>query len=229
MELIFDLESLRKVSESVDIENDSYMSDVSNLWAAMDMPNAAGMAAPQIGIFKRIFIANLSTGTFGFVNPSLSEKSDGMTASRESCLSLPGVSRVVSRHLQVKIDADVIVKITKNYDYPMIDKTDMKSMLVNYHDASIVQHEHDHLNGILIIDLPNYEPTEREKKVSERLQKRQEKIVNARQSSKTSHNISAQSKILNEKEKRREKKERKRFEKAMEIQERYDAMQQKLI
>ena len=68
---------------------------------------AFGLAAPQIGEFKRIFIVRLSLGLFIFVNPNLI-KSGSTFASTEECLSLPSITKCVSRATRTTIKADII-------------------------------------------------------------------------------------------------------------------------
>ncbi len=146
--------------------------------------NGLGLAAPQILEFKRVFIARLSVGTLGFVNPRFSPRGlvagDTQVPSTESCLSLPNVVRTVTRYKRVKITADYIFSIA-DYVLPVaFGRYEAKKYLeFQGQDAFIVQHEYDHLEGTLIIDLPEIKSSE--DKAAERQQKRKEKIAKSRQ------------------------------------------------
>lgn len=221
MEIITDADALRQVSIPVNIDDDNYP-NISSLLDSLPK-DALGLSAPQIGLFERLFVANLSTGRFIFVNPSLVEKSDGMAASTEMCLSLPGVRRVVSRHMQVVIKADEIY-----YHTCLKVRLHEKSMTLNFQDAYIIQHEYDHLEGVLIIDLPPHKSDD--KKVREKRSNRMLKIISKRESRKNAVKVNMPKKIsaknsekLKKKEKRQRRKEMKDLQKRVEIEERYEA------
>ena len=125
--------------------------------------NALGLAAPQIDIFERAFIANLSIGCVIFLNPEIIWMSPDLIPSIESCLSLPGITKCVSRANHIKVKADKIIG-GSNTD----ELISFKGL-----DACIVQHETDHLNGILITDLQSAKT--REQKIFEKAQKKMEK------------------------------------------------------
>jgi peptide deformylase len=97
-----------------------------------------GIAAPQVGIGKRVFVAHLSIGSIVAVNPVL-HLSGPVSAGVEGCLSLPGEQHLVGRHQLVRLDA------TDEHGAPF-------SLAARGWDARILQHEADHLDGILICD-----------------------------------------------------------------------------
>lgn len=170
--IITNEDKLRNKSEKVSIEEGKDI--VRKLITALP-DNAVGLAAPQIEIQKRVFLAKISTGKYAFVNPAITKKSPDKRPSIESCLSIPNVVRCVERHNRIRVEADAIYLIGETWP-------DCKSgMGLSGHDAAIVQHEYDHLDGILIIDLPEVlTPDERRTKKSESrakkiLQKRKEK------------------------------------------------------
>ncbi len=224
MDIITDPDALRQISVPVgDVDN------AQNISSLLDsLPDGAlGLSAPQIGIFERLFVANLSTGTFVFINPSLVDKSDGMIASTEMCLSLPGVRRVVSRHMQVVIKADEI------YRHDDLSNALDNSMTLNFQDAYIIQHEYDHLEGILIIDLPPYKA---DQKIIEKRSKRMLKIMTKREARKNTTKSNVPKKIsaknaekFKKKEKNRRRKEKKDLQKRVEIEERYKARKSGLL
>ena len=97
-----------------------------------------GLAAPQVGISKRIIVADAGDGLVKMVNPEITQKSQ--TASlEEGCLSLPGKF----------VDMQRVEKISVSY----IDENNNR-LVKNFSGliARVIQHEDDHLNGKLIID-----------------------------------------------------------------------------
>lgn len=111
---------------------------------------ALGLAAPQIGIFEKIFVVNLSSGRYVFINPEITWASPDQIPSIEGCLSLPGIARCVSRHFQINVSATNILHVVND----AIESLQIKTMRLKNLDSCIVQHEYDHLMGVLIIDLP---------------------------------------------------------------------------
>lgn len=96
----------------------------------MQRHDGIGLAAPQVGISARVFVT--AWGEI-FINPDIVSVSETMYASREGCLSIPGKQYIVMRHKWVKLRNDK-----------------------RKHDGikgAVIQHECDHLNGILISDI----------------------------------------------------------------------------
>jgi len=107
--------------------------------------NGVGLAAPQVGENYRIFVIDTSSGDeplnpMVFINPKIIKKS-GAFVSQEGCLSFPDVYTDVRRY------SDVMVKA--------LDKQG-RSFVIEAHGGSLLakalQHEFDHLDGILFID-----------------------------------------------------------------------------
>ena len=106
-----------------------------------------GLAAPQVGIKKRIIVIDDKVGEDGqpgphplyFINPEIIEKSAETIFFNEGCLSVPGQCAEVERHARIKV---------KYLDY------NGKEKILEAEDylAVIIQHETDHLDGILYID-----------------------------------------------------------------------------
>lgn len=144
MSIITDIAALRQVSvpfsENKTLVKEKILKLIENL-----PEHGIGLSSCQIGEFDRVFIAKLSHGVFGFVNPKITNKSSQLFTSTEGCLSIPDISRNISRHIKVNIEADVIFDVKNNQ---FIDKIDE----LRYLDAAIIQHECDHLDGILITD-----------------------------------------------------------------------------
>ena len=135
---------LRKVSEPVtkiDAEIKGLMDDM--LETMYNAPGI-GLAAVQIGILKRVIVIDLSkegekkTPLF-FVNPEITFKSDDLISYEEGCLSIPNQFAEVKRPNTCKISF---------LDYEGKEKEINADGLL----ATCIQHEIDHLNGILFID-----------------------------------------------------------------------------
>ena len=101
--------------------------------------DGVGLAAPQIGILKRIVVIDVGDGPIVMINPEILEKSGSQTG-HEGCLSVPGKSGVVTRPNYVK---------AKAFDI------DMNEYIVEGEElmARAICHELDHLDGGLYIDL----------------------------------------------------------------------------
>lgn len=118
---------------------------VTDLLDTMYAENGVGLAAPQIGENYRVFVVDVSTGDqplnpMVFINPKIIKKS-GATISNEGCLSFPEAYTGVRRY------SDVMVKA--------MDRKG-RSFVLEAHDGSLlarcIQHENDHLDGILFVD-----------------------------------------------------------------------------
>lgn len=99
----------------------------------------AGIAAPQVGRSERLCIALINGELTPLINPVIRWKSQATNTAEEGCLSLPGV------WLDIERSTDILLEYT--------DKKN-KDLEVRLHgfDARVVQHEVDHLDGILIVD-----------------------------------------------------------------------------
>lgn len=104
----------------------------------MRVYSGVGLAGPQVGILKRIFVLEYKGTLMKIVNPVLTQQS-GHSILEEGCLSIPNVL----------VDIERSTKLTMDYLTPYGEK---QSVRVTNFIARIVQHETDHLNGILILD-----------------------------------------------------------------------------
>lgn len=100
-----------------------------------------GLAAPQIGILKRVIVMDVGDdhGLIELVNPEIVSK-EGEQFGPEGCLSIPGLSGDVRRAHKVKVKG-----LDRNGKEIEIEGTDLL--------ARCIQHEIDHLNGVLFTDL----------------------------------------------------------------------------
>jgi peptide deformylase len=140
---------LRKVAKEIDKDFKDLKSLVSNMFETMYASDGVGLAAPQIGKSIRIFVIDatpmaeddpsLDGFKKAFINPKITEQSGEPWEYAEGCLSLPKIREGVNRPSQISItyyDED-FNKYTETYE-------GIK--------ARIIQHEYDHLEGILFID-----------------------------------------------------------------------------
>ena len=102
-----------------------------------------GLAAPQIGVMKRLIIADIGEGLLSLINPEILDRR-GEAFLLEGCLSLPNVGVKVTRNESI---------VVRGIDTAGREVTRDLSGLM----ARVIQHEIDHLNGVLILD---YGPTE---------------------------------------------------------------------
>ncbi|MCK9243854.1 MAG: peptide deformylase [Candidatus Marinimicrobia bacterium] len=129
---------LRGISRSVENIDNEVRKLINEMKYIMYKHNGIGLAAPQVGILKRIFIADIGNGLFTFVNPVIT-KTEGQDHLIEGCLSLPGIGVDIRRHQKVAV-------IGLNLEGEEI-RLELSGL-----PARVAQHEIDHLNGVLIID-----------------------------------------------------------------------------
>ena len=102
--------------------------------------NGVGLAAPQVGILKRVFVIDIGdeAGVRVFINPVILETSGSQTDD-EGCLSIPGESKEVERPNYVKVKA-----LNEKGEEFILEGEELL--------ARAILHENDHLNGVLYID-----------------------------------------------------------------------------
>ncbi|WP_297519481.1 peptide deformylase [uncultured Clostridium sp.] len=131
---------LRKISKVVKEITPRTALLIQDMVETMREANGVGLAAPQVGILKRIFIVDAQDGSGHriFVNPEIIENK-GCQLGPEGCLSLPGEQGEVERF------NDIIVKaLDENGKEFVLEASELL--------ARAIQHENDHLNGILFTD-----------------------------------------------------------------------------
>ena len=136
---------LRMICKPVSEVNDGTRRLIGDMYDTMYATDGVGLAAPQIGVVKRIVVIDDREGhKFALINPKITAKS-GTQRSCEGCLSLPGYRGEVDRPQEVTVEA------LDEYGEPVTIRA--KDFL-----AVIFCHELDHLDGILYKDLAvNYE------------------------------------------------------------------------
>lgn len=134
---------LRKPSEEVSLEalaTQEIQTLIDDLLETMKVENGVGIAAPQIGVHKRIIIVDDGMGAQAYINPKIVGRSlrKGHFI-EEGCLSIPGIWGFVTRHKAVKVRA-------------LNREGDIVTLKVSGLGSVVFQHEIDHLDGILFID-----------------------------------------------------------------------------
>ena len=104
----------------------------------MHQSKGIGLAAPQVGITQRFFVADIGEGSMVIINPEI-VKRGGLCLLEEGCLCLPEVTITVKR----------AEEITVNY---MDENDQLMTMACSGLLARVIQHETDHLDGVLIVD-----------------------------------------------------------------------------
>ena len=137
--------SLRETAKEVHKVSKKIKELVEDMLDTMYSQNGVGLAAPQIGEEYRIFVIDVSTGNeplnpMVFINPKIIKKS-GAVISREGCLSFPEAFTDVKRY------ANVMVKAMDRNGRSFVLEAKDGTLL-----ARAIQHEFDHLNGVLFID-----------------------------------------------------------------------------
>jgi len=136
---------LRKEAEKVLKVSAKIQKLVADMFDTMYAYNGVGLAAPQVGELKRIFVLDCSTDEnpmpqMVFINPVIVKKESAII-SREGCLSFPGVYTDVKRY----------ESITVRY-MDMKGKTQTMTVQDGTLLCRAIQHELDHLNGVLFVD-----------------------------------------------------------------------------
>jgi len=143
--LLYGTPSLREKSKEVHKISKKIKELVKDLLDTLYSQNGVGLAAPQIGENCRVFVIDTSSGDqplnpIVFINPKIIKKS-GAFVGNEGCLSFPDVYTDVRRY------SDVMVKALDSSGKPFVMEAKDCCLL-----AKAIQHEFDHLDGILFID-----------------------------------------------------------------------------
>lgn len=137
---------LRKKSSPVDFHQDQDLKDdISRLKGALDTFRrqhgfGRGIAAPQIGILKRMVALNLGQGAFVIINPSINHQSLSTFRMWDDCMSFPDLVVRVERHSSISIS--YFGETGEQKEWHNIEQS----------VSELLQHEIDHLDGILAIE-----------------------------------------------------------------------------
>jgi peptide deformylase len=137
---------LRKKVDKVESVDFKTVELIKNMFDTMRNSNGVGLAANQVGVNKSIFIIDVSVvegyenhKPMVFINPEITFRSDEKTVMEEGCLSIPDVRYDIERSTKI---------IIKYFDSEMKEQT----LEANSLPARVIQHEFDHLQGILFTD-----------------------------------------------------------------------------
>lgn len=150
---------LRKEADEIEKDFENLEDLIENMFETMEQANGVGLAAPQIGLSIRLFIVDTSPFADSkglsederndlkdfrevFINPIITEEEGEPWGFEEGCLSIPGINEDVRRKSTVTIEYF-------NRDWKLVEKT--FSGLI----ARVIQHEYDHIEGILFTDKIN--------------------------------------------------------------------------
>lgn len=136
-----DLEFLNKKSREVTSFDDKLKTLVEDMKETLTREKGVGLAAPQVGVLRRVFIVDFSETEehdyIEFINPEIVKTKGKNTDYQEGCLSFPGRLFVVERPDYVKIRAYNV-------------NGELFEMELDDFMARAIMHENDHLNGVVI-------------------------------------------------------------------------------
>lgn len=142
-------DTLRTEAKTIEENTEALQDLIRDMFETMDNANGIGLAAPQVGHNLRLFVVDLTplsekleTPTAGrrvFINPEIVWESEEETVFEEGCLSIPGLQAEVVRPLRVGVSY-----LDEHFTRHEIEADEMLSR--------VIQHEYDHLEGILFID-----------------------------------------------------------------------------
>ena len=130
---------LRKISRPVKEVTPKIVTLIDDMLDTMYEAMGVGLAAPQVGILKRIVVIDIGEGPIVLINPEILETSGSQTGD-EGCLSLPGMSGTVTRPNYVKVKA-----LDENMEEYILEGTELL--------ARAICHETDHLQGKMYTEL----------------------------------------------------------------------------
>ncbi|TAE02493.1 MAG: peptide deformylase [Bacteroidetes bacterium] len=141
---------LRKPAQEISNDFSTNLSEIiQNMFETMHHSEGVGLAAPQVGLSLRLFVvdgtsmeedeAGMKDFVKTFINPTLLEEKGEEWAMTEGCLSIPNIREDVSRKKTLKLRY-----FDEHWNEHIEEFTGLK--------ARIIQHEYDHLEGVLFID-----------------------------------------------------------------------------
>jgi peptide deformylase len=140
---------LRKKAKNIDKDDPQLKEIIENMWETMYYSDGVGLAAPQIGKSIRLFLIDASSGADEepelegfkkvFINAEVIETSGEEWVMNEGCLSLPEIREDVTRKDEVRI---------RYFDENFVEHEETFKGFA----GRVIQHEYDHLEGVLFID-----------------------------------------------------------------------------
>jgi len=133
---------LRQKAEALQAVDEDIRRLIKDMFETMYEADGVGLAAPQVGVSRRVIVVDpheQDVKPFGLVNPVIVQSADYAERGEEGCLSIPGLKDIVER------PAAVVVEALDAEGKPV--RIEAEGLL-----ARVLQHEVDHLDGILFID-----------------------------------------------------------------------------
>lgn len=128
---------LRQKAKFVEKFDDDLKKLVIDMTKTMFSEKGVGLAAPQVGVSLRVIVVSSKTGCF--VNPRITETSNELSSLKEGCLSIPARQVVIQRPSKI------------NVEYQDLSGEKHQQWFSGL-ESRIIQHEIDHLDGILMTD-----------------------------------------------------------------------------
>jgi peptide deformylase len=132
---------LKSRATEVDQFDDALRAQVARMGGIMGDAMGVGLAAPQLGVSQRLLVYRVGQDAplVALANPQLEWSSEDEEPSEEGCLSIPGVQVDVERPVHVRVRAK-----DEHGDERVVEASGL--------EARVIQHEIDHLDGVLILD-----------------------------------------------------------------------------
>ena len=141
---------LRKETQDIDASYPNLKELIDNMYETMYNADGVGLAAPQVGLVDRIFVIDLSPLADEespqyeglkktFINARIISRTGDMVSTEEGCLSIPGINESVPRHDEIEIEY-------------LDENLEPHTETFTGFTARVIQHEYDHIDGILFID-----------------------------------------------------------------------------
>ncbi len=141
---------LRKMTQDIDASYPNLKELIDNMYETMYNAEGIGLAAPQVGLEDRVFVIDLSPLADEenpqyeglkkvFINARITNRSGDVSSMEEGCLSIPAVHESVPRHETIEIEY-------------LDENLELHTETYTGFTARVIQHEYDHIDGILFVD-----------------------------------------------------------------------------
>jgi len=130
---------LRKKCKPIKKVDSKIKTLIENMIDTMHAAPGVGLAAPQVGENIQLITVDIGEGAFALINPKITKKNKEFQVFEEGCLCLPGIVAPIERYSQITVEG-----LDKNAQKITIEASGFL--------ATVLQHEIDHLSGILFID-----------------------------------------------------------------------------
>ncbi len=130
---------LRRRTQEIQVIDDEIKRLADAMIETMILAKGYGLAAPQVGVLKRLITIDVEDDFYALINPEIIQKSEESAIWVEGCLSIPGVEAEFARPARVTVRA-----LDPQGKEILLERGELV--------ARVLQHEIDHLNGVLFID-----------------------------------------------------------------------------